>query len=225
MNPWQQIQQRIRAQVNHWSRQRDDPEETLERLITELQEQLCYLRQAIAAAIATQKRLERQGDQALRLAADWHERADQAMQQDHEDLARHALTRWKSYQNTYTAVQTQCQTQRTLTIQLKQTLATLESRVFAAKTQKEMLVARARSAETSEKLYRLLNNVGTRATLSAFERMEDKVLDLESQADAIATLSPQQLEQQIAALGQADDIEQELVQLKPQGKTDGGRGT
>lgn len=220
MNPWQQIQQGIRAQVHHWLRQREDPEKTLERLMTELQEQLGYLRQATAAAIATQKRLERQGDQAQRLAMDWYERADLAVQQNQEDTARNALTRWKSYQNSYHALQTQCQSQRSLTVQLKQNLATLESKIFAAKTQKEMLVARARSAETSEKLYRLLNDVGTRATLSAFERMEDKVLDLESHAAAIATLSSDQLEQEIAALGQADDVERELAQLKRHGNSE-----
>ncbi len=212
MGGLERFQRFIKANVNHWLTHREEPEQALERLIVELQEQLCALRQAVAVAIATQKRLDRQSRQAKRLAEDWYTRAEQSLEQNREDLAWEALARRKTYQNSNLVLQTQRQTQLTLATQMKQQLAKLEARVFEAKTQKDLLVARARSAEAAERLYHFLNQVDSRAPV--FERMEDKVINLESSAAAIAEMSAQQLENQIEALGQADDIDAELTLLK-----------
>jgi phage shock protein A len=216
MGGWQQLHRFVKANLSHWLPRRDDPEVTLERLLIEQQEQLSYLRQTVAAAIASQKRLDRHLDQAERFAASWYQRAEQALHHHQEDMARDALARYKSYQNVSAALQTQRQSQVNLATQMKQQLATLEVQVFEAQAQRDLLVSRARTAEAVEQLYGRLDQSGTRATLSAFERMEEKVHDLEFQADAIAQLSSLQLEQRIAALGQADAIEAELERLKEQ---------
>jgi phage shock protein A len=50
--------------------------------------------------------------------------------------------------------------------------------------------------------------------LKAFENMEDKVLNLEAQAELAKDLSDNQLEKRFEALGEADDIDAELAELK-----------
>jgi phage shock protein A len=79
-----------------------------------------------------------------------------------------------------------------------------------------MYIARARSAKASEQLNEMLNRVGTGSAMNAFERMEEKVLQLEARSEAMAELSGDSLEKRFEALGQGDEIEAELAAMKGQ---------
>ena len=84
-----------------------------------------------------------------------------------------------------------------------------------------MYIARARSAGATQRLNEMLSSVDPRSSLNAFERMEDKVLQLEAQSEAIAELGTDDLQKQFAALEASDDIDSELAAMKaklPQGK-------
>jgi phage shock protein A len=50
--------------------------------------------------------------------------------------------------------------------------------------------------------------------LSAFERMEEKVMQLEAQSEAIAELGSSELEKKFAALEGGDEVETELAAMK-----------
>jgi phage shock protein A len=116
-----------------------------------MQEDLVKLRQAVASAIAT-KRTERQAHQAQSTAEEWYRRAQLALQQGNEALAREALTKRKSYQDTATAIKTAMKQHNTVVVRLKKDMQTLESKISEAKTKKDMYIARARSAQASQKL-------------------------------------------------------------------------
>ncbi|MGL4622036.1 MAG: PspA/IM30 family protein, partial [Chroococcidiopsis sp.] len=88
----------IRANFNALVGQAEDPEKILEQTVMDMQEDLVQLRQAVAQAIATQKRTERQAHQAQSNSEEWYRRAQLALQQGNDVLAREALTRRKSYQ-------------------------------------------------------------------------------------------------------------------------------
>ena len=87
----------IRANFSDAVSRAEDPEKVLEQALTDMQANLIQLRQAVAQAIATQKRTERQSAQAKNTAQEWYNRAELAMQKGEEDLARQALTRRQSY--------------------------------------------------------------------------------------------------------------------------------
>jgi len=131
-------------------------------------------------------------------------------------LAREALTRRKSYQETADAMDAQLTQQRTIVTQLKQNMMKLESKISEAKTKKDLYIARARSAKASQQLNEMLSNVGTGSAINAFERMEEKVLQLEAQSEAIAELGTDDLEKRFESLGEADDIDAELASMKNQ---------
>ncbi|MGA7937345.1 MAG: PspA/IM30 family protein [Kovacikia sp.] len=206
----------IRANLNSLVSQAEDPEKILEQAVLDMQEDLIQLRQAVAQAIATQKRTERQCSQAQTTADEWYRRAQLALQKGDETLAREALTRRKSYQETAEVMQAQMGQQSTVVSQLKQNMVKLESKISEAKTKKDLYVARARSAKASQQINDMLGRVGTGGAIQAFERMEEKVLQMESQAEAVAELGMDDLEQRIAALGDADDVEAELAAMKTQ---------
>ena len=49
-----------------------------------------------------------------------------------------------------------------------------------------MLQARAKSAKASQELQQTLGGIDTSSAMSAFERMETKVLDMEAESQAVA---------------------------------------
>lgn len=206
----------IRANLNALVGQAEDPEKILEQTVIDMQEDLIQLRQAVAQAIATQKRTERQVSQAQSTAEEWYRRAQIALQQSNEALAREALTKRKTYQETADAMQSQIEQQSSIVNRLKKDMQTLESKIAEAKTKKDMYIARARSAQASARLNETLSGVNTSSSLNAFERMEEKVLQLEAQSEAIAELGTDDLQKRFAALESGDDIDTELAAMKAQ---------
>jgi phage shock protein A len=204
----------IRANLNSLVSSAEDPEKILEQAVLDMQEDLIQLRQAVAQAIATQKRTERQQAQAQTTADEWFRRAQLALQKGDDNLAREALTRRKSYQDTAESMKAQLEQQSSVVTQLRQNMMKLESKISEAKTKKDLYIARARSAKASQQINDMMGRVGTGSAMQAFERMEEKVLQMEAQADAVAELGMDDLEKRIAALGEADDVEAELAAMK-----------
>lgn len=206
----------IRANINSLIGQAEDPEKILEQAVEDMQQDLVQMRQAVAQAIATQKRTERQCSQNQSTAEEWYRRAQLALQQADENLARQALTKRKSYQETAEALQAQVEQQNVIVSKLKQDMRMLESKISEAKTKKDMYIARARSAQASQRLNEMLGNVNTNSSLSAFDRMEEKVMQLEAQSEAIASLGTDDLEKKFLSLEDAGDIDTELASMKAQ---------
>ncbi|MFM7408806.1 MAG: PspA/IM30 family protein [Cuspidothrix sp.] len=204
----------IRANVNSLVSNAEDPEKILEKTFMEMQENLVQFRQGVAGAIATQKRTERQAAAAASQAEEWHRRAQLSLQQGNESLAREALTKRRFYQETATTLTNQIQQQQNLVTKLKQDMRTLELKLAEVKTKKDMYIARARSAEASYRLQEMLTEISDTSSIGALERMEEKILQIEAQSEAISLLGSDDLEQKIASLNAHHDIDGELATMK-----------
>ncbi|MCM0593344.1 MAG: PspA/IM30 family protein [Gloeotrichia echinulata IR180] len=204
----------IRANVNSLIASTEDPEKILEKTVLEMQENLLQLRRGVAQAIAIQKRTQRQATLGQSTAEEWYRRAQLALQQGNETLAREALTKRRVYQETATALFHQIDEQQELVTKLKKDMRTLELKIAEAKTKKDMYIARARSAEASFRLQELLSEVSPTSSLNAFERMEAKVLQIEAKSEAMAQLSGDNLQQRITSLESTHDIDAELAAMK-----------
>ncbi|MCT7992917.1 PspA/IM30 family protein [Laspinema olomoucense] len=216
MGLFDRIMRVIRANINSLINKAEDPEKILEQTMIEMQGDLTQLRQAVAVAIATQKRTERQYSQAQSTADEWYRRAQLALQKGDDNLAREALTRRKSYQDTATSMKAQIDQQTRVVEQLKQNMRALEGKIVEARTKKDLYIARARSAQASERLNEMLGNVGTGNAMAAFERMEEKVMQLEARSEAVASLGGDDLEKKFASLESGGDVDEELTALKAQ---------
>merc|ERR1711991_60569 len=69
----------------------------------------------------------------------WYERAELALKKGEEDLAREALSRRKTFQETATSLQGQVQSQDGQVESLKKNLVEREGKIAEAKTKKDML--------------------------------------------------------------------------------------
>ncbi|MFM7382035.1 MAG: PspA/IM30 family protein, partial [Microcystaceae cyanobacterium] len=66
----------------------------------------------------------------------------------------------------------------------------------------------------NEELQKTLGNIDTTSATSVFERMENKVMEMEARSQAVGELSGFGIEQQFAQLEANSDVEDELAALK-----------
>jgi len=209
----------LRANINAFVSDAEDPIKILEQSVADMQEDLVKLRQAVALAIASQKRLENQAKQAKEQIQNWFSRAELALKKGEDDLAREALSRKKTFQETFESLTTQFQTQNGQVEKLKKSLLLLERKIAEARTKKDMLKARAQAAKAQQKIQSAVGDLGSKSAMAAFERMEDKVEALEASGQAALDLAGEDLESKFAELEGGDDIEKELETLRTQLKS------
>lgn len=88
MGLFDRISRLVRANLNDLVNKAEDPEKILDQAVIDMQEDLVQLRQAVAQAIANQKRSEQQYNQAQSQANQWESRAKLALQKGEEGLER-----------------------------------------------------------------------------------------------------------------------------------------
>ena len=206
----------IRSNVNDIIDKAEDPEKVLEQSIRDMGDDLVKMRQAVAQAIASQKRTEQQYKKNLAEANTWQQRAQLALSKGEESLAREALVRKKTYAETATTLKTQLDGQSTQIDSLRRNLTALESKISEAKTKKDMLKARLSAAKANEQLQSTISNISNNSAMSAFERMEDKVLQMEAVSQSAAELSGMGEESKWAALEGGSEVDDELAMMKAQ---------
>lgn len=206
----------IRANVNDMIDNAEDPEKVLEQSIRDMGDDLVKMRQAVAQAIASQKRTEQQYNKNQVEADKWQQRAQLALTKGDESLARDALMRKKSFAETATTLKTQLDAQNQQVTSLRRNLTGLESKISEAKTKKDMLKARLSAAKANEQLQNTMSNINVNSATSAFERMEDKVLQMEAVSQSAGELAGFGEDQKWASLEAGSDVDDELAAMKAQ---------
>eukprot|EP00271_Cylindrocystis_brebissonii_P016436 TRINITY_DN39_c0_g1_i1.p1 TRINITY_DN39_c0_g1~~TRINITY_DN39_c0_g1_i1.p1 ORF type:complete len:414 (-),score=101.51 TRINITY_DN39_c0_g1_i1:510-1751(-) len=192
----------------------EDPEKILEQAVLEMNEDLVKLRQTTAQVLGTSKQMENKYKQAQQNADDWYKRAKLAMEKGDEMLAKEALKRRKGFEDSAQNLKAQVDQQKEVVDKLVANTRLLESKLVEAKSKKDTLKARAQSAKTSQKVSEMLGNISTTSSLAAFERMEEKVLQLEAQSDASNELVNDDLTSKFAMLEAGSDVDDDLASLK-----------
>ncbi|OWM86153.1 hypothetical protein CDL15_Pgr010977 [Punica granatum] len=213
MNLFDRFARVIKSYANAIISSFEDPEKILEQAVLEMNDDLVKMRQATAQVLASQKQLQNKCKAAENASEDWYKRAQLALSKGDEDLAREALKRRKSYADNAAALRAQLDQQKTVVDNLVSNTRLLESKIQEAKSKKDTLRARAQSAKTATKVSEMLGNVNTSSALSAFEKMEEKVLAMESQAEALNQLTSDDLEGKFALL-ESSSVDDDLTNLK-----------
>ena len=115
----------LRANLNDLVSKAEDPVKILDQSVADMQADLVKLRQAVAIAISSQKRLRSQAAQAQGQIKTWYERAELALQKGEEQLAREALSRRKTFQDSFSSLSGQLQAQEGQVELLKRSLVSL----------------------------------------------------------------------------------------------------
>jgi phage shock protein A len=204
----------FRSYLNAAVSKAEDPEKILEQAVNDMQGDLIKMRQASAQVMASQKQLEVKYNQAQQTSDEWYRRAELALNKGDDDLAREALKRRKAYAENAAAMKAQVDQQRKATDQLISNTRMLEQKLAEAKSKKDTLKARAKSASASKQITDMIQGLNTSNALTAFDKMEEKVMALEAESESTLQLAaPDNLEQQFKAL-EGDSVDDDLAKMK-----------
>ena len=210
MSIFSRISTVFKANVNEALAKAEAPEKVLNQITIEMNEQLIDTKQKVAAAIADEKRLQRQYQETTEQAKGWEDKATTAVQSERDDLAREALARRNEAQHLADEYKVQWDKQRHAVDQLKEHLRTLELKMGEVNRKKHLLIARQKRAKAQKQIHETMAGMKDTSAFGTFDRMEQKVGDMEAKADAaaeMADLEKDPLEDEFAALEKTGNVE------------------
>lgn len=186
---WQRISTLLKANINSLISSAEDPEKILNQLIIDMRNQFLEARKQVAVAIADEKRLKRQVEKEAEKAREWEAKAMTAVRAGRDDLAREALAKKTEADNIAGQFQQQWQAQRQAADQLRDALSRLNSKIQEAGRKKNLLIARQKRAEAQRKIQDTMSGMKDAGAFDAFSRMEEKVDQIEAEAEAAIDLA------------------------------------
>lgn len=221
MNLGERFARLVKSNVNSALSAMEDPEKVLEQAVADMQKDLVKVRQAYAEVSASSKRMSEQIKLAEAEGAKWYQRAQLAIEKGEDDLAREALTRRKQQLEMVDSLKEQIETQDSSSTSLYESMKQLEAKMAEAKAKKDQMIARARTAKAATKVNDMLAGVGTGSSMAAFDRMSEKVEQLEATADVSKQLSASttsgagsSIDEQFKALESGSAVDDELAAMK-----------
>ena len=207
----------VRSHVNDLLEKAEDTRKTRGLMLEEMRQNVRHIKALIAGAIADLKLIEREIDAHGTEADRWEDKAVFALKKGEEDLARRALARKGEHLSKADLYREQIGTQQEIIDSLKSSLKTLETKLDTTRYQTAKLAA-------AESLGVLQSSVGTTpqadtvidtTAFDAYDRLVDRVRDLEVHAEALAELTQgDDLEQKFHELENSEKVEADLVALK-----------
>lgn len=198
----------------------EDPGQVMDYSYGKQIEQLQQLKRSIADVVTQEKRLELQQSQLVEKLTKSDVQAQQALQANREDLARMALQRKEVLivqLNGYEQQIAQLKAQEEKLITMERNIS---SRVETFRTQKEMVKAQYSAAQAQVKINEALTGISQEMTEmnQAMQRAQDKVLNMQSRANAMDTLIEQGTldNQGLLGAGANDPLDRELQQIAAQ---------
>lgn len=208
----------IRGKSNTVLEKLEKPEEQLSVFIDDLNRQMSSLQKSVAAAMADEKRLKMQLDDLYQKADNWEKKAIMALKGGEEGLAREALLQKEESEGQVPPIRQAWEVQKEATQKLKQSLSLAKGRVEEAKRKYTLLVAKYKTAETTQKLSQQLSSQADDSAAQMMERLNDRILRIESETEAnmelVGDSDTTDLEARFAKLEKKSRGDQALAQLK-----------
>jgi phage shock protein A len=205
----------VRSNVNEVLDRAENPEKTLDQVIRDMADAITKAKSQVAETIAQKNLLESNFESAQKLSNEWGAKAQLAVSRGADDLAREALRRKKDYDANAHVYASQLASQTEVVDKLKGDLRALQSKYEEVVRNREVLIARHRTAQAQQKVSQTAAALQGIDPTSELSRMEEKIRMEEARARASSELNESSLDSQFRALESADpDLEAELAALK-----------
>lgn len=208
----------VKSNLNDMISKAENPEKMLNQLIVDMNQNLIESKKSVAAAIADEKKLERQAKENLAAGRDWERKAMLAVRAGKEDLAKEALIRKQDFDKIAAQYDEQWNIQHEAVEKLKSALRGLQQKIEEAQRKKNLLVARAKRAEAQRKINETIGGLADTSAFEAFEQMSKRMDQIEAENEAMVEIEDMTktdaLEEQFQALesggGGADKMLEDL---------------
>ncbi|WP_394842553.1 PspA/IM30 family protein [Pendulispora brunnea] len=218
MGIFSRLAQLIKSNLNDLISKSEDPEKMLNQVVLDMNTQLVEAKKQVAASIADEKRLAKQHEQEAANATEWERRAMMALRAGNEELAKEALARKKEHDQLAATFKDQWTKQKTAVESLKRALRMLNDKIEEAKRKKNVLIARKKRAEAQRAIQETMSGLRDQSAFETFERMSNKIDQLEAEAEAGAEIQEEYtgdvLASQFAHLEKTAGADEELLALK-----------
>lgn len=215
MGMFSRINDIVQANLNAMLDKAEDPEKIIRMIIQEMEETLVEVRSDAARFIAEQKTSNRQLLAVNKEVNNWQRKAQLAMDNDKESLAKAALVEKHKYVDKAAAINEQL-TQLSESIEkLQIDTARLNEKMREAKQKQKALITRKQTVSARLKVKTSQNSTKIDDAMMRFEHYEQRIDHLEAQVEAYdlpeKTVS---LNEEFADLERDETIENELAELK-----------
>ncbi len=171
----------LTANINDMLDKMEDPEKMMKQLVREMEDAVARSKGELVKTIAHEKRVEKEIAAHKKKISEWQARAVEAVKQDRDDLARRALELKKESESILAALDPELGAAREASDAMKTQVRAIEAKCAEAKRKQTSLSARQRTAVVQKSTA----GVGKKPTaFGEFERMEDKVAQIEAEAEA-----------------------------------------
>lgn len=219
MGAFSRLRYVIAANVNSLIEKAEDPEKLLRALIREMEDASEEARAACAELLAEQQRLERLESQLAEETGQWQGRAEKAVAEGRDDLARAALKAKAELSSRHNAVTSEQKSVRERVSQMEADMVTLKTKLADAKMKLKGLNtgkhSRAVTAQAAENLSPGERKI--RRAMGRFDRLQSQVDNLEARVRSYEVGGTVASVWTDPSAGKADPaIEEELARLKKQ---------
>ncbi|MGO4694404.1 PspA/IM30 family protein [Paenibacillus sp. 2TAB26] len=196
----------------------EDPVKLTDQYIRDMQEDLADAEKAVAAQIAIEKKFKQLYEEQAQLVEKRSEQAHLAAQAQNIELARRALEEKKTAEQKSTEYKTSFDQNKLLADNLRGKLDEMRQQLTELKNKRETLVARYNAAKAQTEINKAMSGFGSDSAASGMKRMEEKMLQMEAQAEASNELSAKgkSLDAEFEKLGKDKAVDDELAALMKQ---------
>ncbi|MBD1380300.1 PspA/IM30 family protein [Metabacillus arenae] len=206
----------VDSELNAMLDKAEDPVKMLDQFMREMESDIRDAESAVAKQIANKKMLHRKFEEAQKMAEKREEQAMKAVEAGNDDLAKRALEDKKIHSSSAETLKGSYDRAKLDSESLRKKLDEMKAEYHEMKLKKDALKARAESAKTRTKMNRTMSGIGSDESRRGFERMEEKVLQFEAEAETSEDMrsSNRSLDDELAALDKSNDVDDELAALK-----------
>jgi phage shock protein A len=217
------------AKINAFLDGAENPEQVFPQLVAEMREECKKAVEAEATAVAAHKRRVQERDDAQAEVDKWASRAELAVKDGDDGLARTAIENQVSAERRLDAQERALDQARSAMERAREAREDLHSKLETLERKRDEILTRARAAKSQEEVQKVLAGLesdGGASILDAVARMEEKVAAAEARAgaygDVAADMAGGSDETKFRKLERKQAIDERLAELKQKVAGEGG---
>ena len=214
MGLFKRVSDNIRANLNSLLDKAEDPEIMLDQYLRDMEADIVDAEAAVARQLAAAWKFKAQWDDAQAMVEKREAQAIEAMKKAREDLARKALEDKKENMAKAEDYRLQYEKCSSMTEQLRSELKEMKKEYEKLRVKRDTLIARVQSAKVQKEIFGVMSGFGKDSARRNFDRMEDKVLRIEAEAQVAGDSKEKSLDREFELLEDNHDIERELAAIK-----------